>query len=52
MAFSSGLAAEDAILRCLTPGDHVILSDDAYGGTFRLLSAVWGPWGSPTPPPR
>jgi cystathionine gamma-synthase len=45
LAFSSGLAAEDAILRCLTPGDHVILSDDAYGGTFRLLSAVWGPLG-------
>jgi cystathionine gamma-synthase len=52
LAFSSGLAAEDAILRYLTPGDHVILSDDAYGGTFRLLNAVWGPLGlthTPTP---
>lgn len=45
LAFSSGLAAEDALLRCLDPGDHVIIPDDAYGGTFRLVSRVWEPLG-------
>lgn len=45
LAFSSGLAAEDAVLRTLHPGDHVILSGDAYGGTFRLIDKVWGPVG-------
>src|SRR4029077_5055717 len=38
-AFSSGLAATDAVLRQLDPGDHVVLPDDAYGGTYRLLNA-------------
>ena len=45
LAFASGLAAEDAILRLLRPGDHVIIPDDAYGGTFRLIDKVWGPLG-------
>ena len=45
LAFSSGLAAEDALLRCLSPGDHVIIPDDAYGGTYRLIARVWGPLG-------
>jgi cystathionine gamma-synthase len=40
LAFASGLAAEDAILRLLDPGDHVVLSPDAYGGTFRLIDKV------------
>jgi cystathionine gamma-synthase len=40
LAFASGLAAEDALLRTLEPGDHVILSTDAYGGTFRLVARV------------
>ena len=40
--FSSGLAAEDAILRMLDPGDHVVMGNDAYGGTFRLISKVFG----------
>jgi cystathionine gamma-synthase len=40
LAFASGLAAEDAVLRLLDPGDHVVLQPDAYGGTFRLLSKV------------
>ncbi len=40
--FASGLAAEDAILRQLEPGDHVVLGNDAYGGTFRLISKVFG----------
>jgi cystathionine gamma-synthase len=39
-AFSSGMAAEDTILRLLNPGDHVLLGNDFYGGTYRLLSQV------------
>jgi cystathionine gamma-synthase len=45
VAFASGLAGEDALLRTLSPGDHVILGDDAYGGTYRLLTRVFGNWG-------
>ena len=45
-AFASGLAAEDTILRALTkPGDHCVIPDDAYGGTFRLFDKVARPWG-------
>lgn len=45
-AFSSGLAAEDALLRAvLRPGDRVVLGNDAYGGTHRLLEKLLGPWG-------
>ena len=45
-AFASGLAAEDTLLRALTrPGDHLVFPDDAYGGTFRLVDQVAGPWG-------
>ncbi len=44
-AFASGMAAEDTILRLLSPGDHVILPDDAYGGTFRLAYRVHAPAG-------
>lgn len=40
LAFSSGLAAEDAVLRLLDPGDHVVLNKDAYGGTYRLIAQV------------
>ncbi|MGI9599464.1 MAG: cystathionine gamma-synthase [Acidimicrobiales bacterium] len=42
VSFASGLAAEDAILRLLDPGDHVVMGNDAYGGTFRLISKVFG----------
>lgn len=45
MAFASGLAAEDNVLRLLSPGDRVLLGNDAYGGTFRLISKVWTPLG-------
>jgi cystathionine gamma-synthase len=46
IAFASGLAAEDAIVRTLCrPGSHVVVPDDAYGGTFRLLARVHGEWG-------
>jgi cystathionine gamma-synthase len=45
LGFASGLAAEDAILRTLDPGDHVIIPNDAYGGTFRLVARVHEPKG-------
>ena len=45
VAFSSGLSAVDAIIRTLHPGDRVIMSNDAYGGTYRLLTKVFGDWG-------
>jgi cystathionine gamma-synthase len=44
-AFASGMAAEDAVLRLLRPGDGVVLGDDAYGGTYRLLSKILAPMG-------
>ena len=39
-AFASGLAAEDAVLRTYAPGDHVVVGDNLYGGTHRLLAQV------------
>src|SRR3712207_6297314 len=46
LAFASGLAAEDTLLRtACRPGDHVVLGGDAYGGTFRLISRVLSEWG-------
>ena len=46
LAFASGLAAEDTLLRAMCqPGDHVVLPDDAYGGTFRLVARVLTRWG-------
>jgi cystathionine gamma-synthase len=45
-AFASGLAAEDTLLRAITrPGDHAVIPDDAYGGTFRLFDKVVRLWG-------
>jgi cystathionine gamma-synthase len=44
-AFASGMAAEDAVLRQLAPGDHVVIPDDAYGGTYRLVAKVLAPAG-------
>jgi cystathionine gamma-synthase len=45
-AFSSGMAATDCALRALLrPGDHVVMPDDAYGGTFRLIDKVFTNWG-------
>ena len=40
LAFASGLAAEDNVLRLLATGDRVLLGNDAYGGTYRLISKV------------
>jgi cystathionine gamma-synthase len=46
IAFSSGMAAEDALLRVVcSPGDHVVIPMDAYGGTYRLFKTVLEPWG-------
>jgi cystathionine gamma-synthase len=46
LAFASGLAAEDTILRALcAPGDHVVIPGDAYGGTYRLFARVLERWG-------
>ncbi|MGW6565560.1 cystathionine gamma-synthase [Streptomyces sp. NPDC054975] len=46
LAFASGLAAEDCLLRTLlAPGDHVVIPNDAYGGTFRLFAKVVQRWG-------
>jgi cystathionine gamma-synthase len=44
-AFASGLAAGDAVVRTLRPGDHVLLADDVYGGTYRQFAHVHAPWG-------
>jgi cystathionine gamma-synthase len=45
-AFSSGMAATDCALRAvLRPGDHIVIPDDAYGGTFRLIDKVFRQWG-------
>src|SRR5512135_1468521 len=41
LAFASGLAATDAILHLLEAGDHVLASDDVYGGTFRIFDKVF-----------
>jgi cystathionine gamma-synthase len=53
VAFSSGVAAEDAVFRAVcAPGDHIVIPTDVYGGTFRLLDKVLKRWGvSYTPVP-
>ena len=46
LAFASGLAAEDTLLRTVCrPGDHVVIPNDAYGGTYRLFAKVAENWG-------
>ncbi|MDQ6944237.1 MAG: PLP-dependent transferase, partial [Candidatus Eremiobacteraeota bacterium] len=40
IAFASGLGAESAITALLSAGDHVVVSDDTYGGTYRLFTRV------------
>jgi cystathionine gamma-synthase len=44
-AFASGMAAEDAVLRLLSPGGHIVLGNDVYGGTYRLIDKVYRPAG-------
>jgi cystathionine gamma-synthase len=46
LSFASGLAAEDTLLRAaLSPGDHIVMGNDVYGGTHRLIERVHGAWG-------
>ncbi len=45
IAFASGVAATDAIVKELRPGDHIVSSNDLYGGTYRLFRQVYGPFG-------
>jgi cystathionine gamma-lyase len=45
LAFASGLAAENAVLSLLQPGDHVVATRDLYGGTYRLFEQVWAKYG-------
>ncbi|MFW6009965.1 MAG: cystathionine gamma-synthase [Actinomycetota bacterium] len=45
VCFASGLAAEDAVFRLLSPGDHVVMADDVYGGTWRQIDQVHTRWG-------
>ncbi len=45
ICFASGLAATDAVLKLLKPGDEIIASNDLYGGTYRLMRTVFGPYG-------
>ena len=44
LTFSSGLAAEHAIMTMLKPGDHVIVPEDMYGGTYRLIKEIFEPF--------
>src|SRR5512145_2008096 len=45
LAFSSGVAATDAVIKLLQPGDEVIAGNDMYGGTYRLFTKVFEPFG-------
>ena len=45
LAFSSGVAATDSVIKLLKPGDEVIAANDMYGGTFRLFSKIWEDFG-------
>lgn len=45
LCFASGLAAMDAILKLLSAGDHVISTNDLYGGSYRLMTKVFGKYG-------
>lgn len=45
LAFSSGMAAIDTIMRLLNPGDHVVVGNDVYGGTYRLFEKVYRRYG-------
>lgn len=44
-AFASGCAAMDALMKMLRPGDHVVASNDLYGGSYRLFTSVFEPYG-------
>jgi cystathionine gamma-synthase len=48
VCFASGMAAEDAVLRLLSPGDHIVMANDVYGGTWRLVDRVHRRYGIET----
>jgi cystathionine gamma-synthase/cystathionine gamma-lyase len=48
LAFASGVAATDAVINLLKKGDHVVIGDDVYGGTYRLFERVFKKWGLAT----
>jgi cystathionine gamma-synthase len=50
VCFASGLAAEDAVIRLLTPGDHIVCANDVYGGTWRQLDQVHARFGIASTP--
>lgn len=45
LAYASGLAASDNVLRMFAPGDHILVGNDVYGGTYRLFERVFRPYG-------
>lgn len=45
LCFSSGMAATDAVAKLLLPGDEVIVANDLYGGTYRIMTKVFAPYG-------
>ena len=45
LAFASGMAAIDTVMRLLPPGSHVVVGNDVYGGTYRLFERVYRPYG-------
>ena len=45
LCFASGMAAVDAVIKLLKPGDHVIASNDLYGGTYRIFTQIFNPLG-------
>jgi cystathionine gamma-synthase len=45
LCFGSGMAAISAVLQLLSPGDHLVLSNDVYGGTYRVVARVFAEWG-------
>jgi cystathionine beta-lyase/cystathionine gamma-synthase len=45
LSFGSGVAATDAVMKLLLPGDEVIAADDMYGGTYRLFTKIYEPMG-------
>lgn len=45
LAFSSGVAATDAVIKLLNPGDEVIAANDMYGGTYRLFTKIFAKYG-------
>lgn len=45
ICFGSGLAAQDAVMKLLASGDEVLAVNDLYGGSYRQMVRIWGPWG-------